>query len=835
LEVSRLYATIGADLGGLEKGYAKAKTIITSNKDIFISSLAAMAGADARFNDAFAAGWSKIAGVASAATGVLTGDYEKLGAALGSLPGPIGIIGETIGSTLGKATQEFVTTTEAMRLLSQQTSASTEFLSGFSESAKDVRVNTEALNSGLRIFSRNLGGITDAESMAATGGKGLAAVLQDQHITMGGYEETLLAVADRIHELGPSTDAAKLATQAFGKSGQELLPILLEGSAAIRERIKEQKELGLVITETDVKSVAMLKIAEDALDDTGLRLGRTIAKVMVPSLLAFDTAADLIVGDLRYLTNGGALWTNVIQRITEAVGKAKQAEQEHANQLQDSTAGFLAFENSVRTTRTQYDLMPGSIRAMIDATDTERSTQTTLRTVYDTMPLSIHNMIDATNKAAEADKQLADKQADLATKFGLVGGAIDGQFGKLTKAQEAQTAFKLATGQTTVAQVETELAARGLTKAYIDGKINLDQFVKSSKDLATGNVAEPFFALQEAGGKSNLAVVGVVKQLRGIEKAAGVSGQSVLSYADSLKIVTGSYHKAATGTQAYEQALAAADVVQIKNSQAVSDARQQYDKGQISVEQYAATKAKATVADQDARTALDAVKKSMDSGGVVTWSKVIDTAAQHTGAMAGSAKNVADSADLMAQKLDAAKASAAALSTTSLIPAGVGLPSEVTMHQFDVLGPVKGTTTTAAGEIPAGAAQGITQNQQEAIDAMTAMATGMQDAFTTSWGIKSPSTVAAAFSTDINAGIVGGLESTLPLVTGAFDSLKAAGVNAWTSGPWTEIGAAAGDQIVQGVKSKASVLRGLIKGIIQDVLKDALGGAGGPRGYGNNP
>jgi hypothetical protein len=857
--IAELYASIGIDVSGLQKGFATAKTWITSHKDLFVGSLALMAGADEKFNAAFEKGWTRVAGAASAATGVLTGDYEKMGAVLGALPGPIGVVGSAIGETMGRATAEFVSTTEAMRKLSLQTGAGVEFLSTFREGAKDMRVNVDAMDQSLRIFAKNLGGINDADTLAATGGKGLTAVFKEQGITVGSYEQTLFNLADRIQALGPSEESSRLATQAFGRAGQELIPVLLKGSEGIRQLMKDNKDLA--ITMADVKGVNTLKAAEDALDDRNLVLSRNISHATVPALLSMSTVLNTVLTDFRYLGDAAGLQIEVQRQLTETVTKAKLAEGEQADkvkELADAHTTLITEANS--STAAQAKLA-----AVMDITGREyqdnteyahglADRQTELAGIIDRSSGSFARLQAGTaaniptftefgsatqalvERQQELDKvtaEVATKQADLAQKLGLVTGAISDFGGKLTKIQEAQTAFKLATGQTTVAQVETELATKALTKAYVDGKIGLDQFVKSSKDLATGNTAEPFFALQKAGGKANVEVVGVVKQLRDVEKAAGVADKSTLSYADSLKIVTTSYQKTTAGTQTAQDALTKYTATQITNSAAVADAKKQYDQHKISLDQYAATKAGAITSDQNAKAALDAVKKAAGGAGeaTVTYSRVVDTAkgsADNLGAAVKADEDIFNKSTTAVQNFGTA---------VSRIPdAGPSvLPSEVTMHAFDTT-----ANRTAAGEIPAGIAQGVLGNQQVAIGAMTGMATAMQDAFTASWGIKSPSTVAAGFSNDIDAGFASGITGGLGQVTTSFTgisdafSLMVSGMVTTISDPtpWAGAGVLIDTTLAQSIRDNAGAVTAALKDIIANAIAAATGGIGYGAGKG---
>jgi hypothetical protein len=855
--IAELYANIGASVGGLEKGLATAKTLMTSTRDQFISSLSRMGGADKEFNEAFRSGWEKASTVASGAAGVLTGDYEKLGSVLGALPGPIGVVGGAIGDFVGKAIGDTARYADTVDKLSQKIGESAQFTSSFIEASDDLRVSQDTVNNSLSILSKNLGGVLDADSAAATGGRGLTAVFHDQGIKVGTYSETLFNLADRIHEIGPGMESSRLATQAFGRAGQEMLPVLLEGSERIKAMMKSAVDMGLALDDKGVKGMKAAAKAADDLNDRWAAVERKAAVALTPALLDVSSA---VAGYLDK-ANDASSYTDIFSRAVSGVGAevalfgglllgTNKQMSTTTDKIGMGTLKLVEYQQALldvagpsAETAAAMSAMNAQIAFQTQSSERLTEKQRDLIALGDRLQAGTAGNVAAYHEYSDASQALVDRQQDvervmtaaavpwgtLAEKIGLVTGAIDGSFGKMTKLQEAQTAVKLATGQTTVAQVETELATRALTKSYLDGKVSLDQFVKSSKDLATGNTAEPFFALQKAGGKANVEVVGVVKQLRDVEGAAGVADKSTLSYADSLKIVTTSYQKTTAGTQTAQDALTKYTATQITNSAAVADAKKQYDQHKITLDQYAATKATAITSDQNAKTALDAVKKSVgDTGGAwVSYSRVVDTAATNTANLGEKAK--ADE-DAFNRSTTSVQNFGTAISRLPSATPSV-LPSEVTMHAFDSTAATN-ATRTAAGAIPAGAAEGITENQQQAIDAMTGMATKMQDAFRSSWGMHSPSTVAAGFMNDIGLGMTGGLDAATPGVVGAFSSLRDAGAGAFRDGPWTEVGALAGDQIIAGVNSKASVLRATITGIVRGIIDGELGNLGYGSGKG---
>jgi hypothetical protein len=161
--------------------------------------------------------------------GVLSGDFTKLGSLLGALPGPIGVVGQAVGDTMGRILDSTIKAADGYRKLSEKTGASIEFLSRFTEAADDVFISSESVNSALNIFAKKIGGVEDAMDGSGVSAGAFAAKLREIGVTSDNMEEALLQVADRFKEMPNGTDKAALAVQLFGKQGAELIPILNKG------------------------------------------------------------------------------------------------------------------------------------------------------------------------------------------------------------------------------------------------------------------------------------------------------------------------------------------------------------------------------------------------------------------------------------------------------------------------------------------------------------------------------------------------------------------------------------------------------------------------------
>lgn len=415
------------------------------------------------------------------AFGVLTGHYDQLGSLLGALPGPIGVVGSVIGQFIGGAVTDVLQAADAFDKLSKKTGISVEFLSGFTEASDDVRVSSGAVESSLLKFARGLGGLDEPMDGAIAGGKGVAGTLKDLNIQafdtigkMRPMEEVLLEVSDAFQAMPDGPEKAALAVQLFGKQGAELVPILNKGSKAIGEMMQSAKDAGLVITSETVVAMDRLRRAQDNIEDSWAGITRQIGAEVIPVI------GDLTTGFNLYLTEAGKAKgeTDLLTRMT--------------------TGADLAFR-----------LFTGALKDTEGATKNEKS--------------ATEDSTVAKGAAEAATARLKDEQNKLKDKINDTSRAFGGQTAMMTDMELAQMAFKLATNQVSLAELEQTSAYKALTKAYQDGDVDFQTVVKTTSDLYKGNIS-----VEEALKKAGKAGEKYAAELAGVkynaERANSSSG-----------------------------------------------------------------------------------------------------------------------------------------------------------------------------------------------------------------------------------------------------------------------------------------------------------------------
>lgn len=437
---------------------------------------------------------SKVQTVVSSGFGAMTGDFSKLGSLFGAIPGPIGVVGQAVGDTLGRILDSTIKASEGFRKLSEKTGASVEFLSRFTEAADDVFISSESVSSALNIFAKKIGGIEDAMDGSGVSAGAFAAKLREIGVTSDNMEEALLQVADRFKEMPNGTDKAALAVQLFGKQGAELIPILNKGRDGIKEMGDAADALGLTLDTKTSAAVKRLKERQDAFNDMIKGTETRLGKELIPTFLDWSDAQALanketggMLGPLRDLK---ALYL----QLNSANYQAAQAVKTTTNNIKEFG------EWGMRAEQPMNELARATVDMGTALQDIDGPTRTVNQLFTETADaIRIATIKEYDNK--EAAEQLAAKQQALADATNNVNSAFGGTPKAMDAAEKAIKIYQLSTKATTVEQFTQQQAMEALRKAADTGVISWEVAGKALVDLSTGALkSKDAFLLAGAAG-----------------------------------------------------------------------------------------------------------------------------------------------------------------------------------------------------------------------------------------------------------------------------------------------------------------------------------------------
>jgi hypothetical protein len=187
------------------------------------------------------------------------------------------------GLTFGAVVAGFKSIVDSMSEIvdtSAKLGVATDELQKLRFAASQLGVNAGALETGIKKLSVGLTEIDDKSSEAGAQLRALGVTSKD---TVGTAMEK---IADEFQRAGDGAGKTAVAIKAFGKSGNELVPMLNEGADGLRRFGDEAERLGLIVSGRDLQLFDQFGDNMDRLQRVLGSVGIQIAGGVVPALTA---------------------------------------------------------------------------------------------------------------------------------------------------------------------------------------------------------------------------------------------------------------------------------------------------------------------------------------------------------------------------------------------------------------------------------------------------------------------------------------------------------------------------------------------------------------------
>lgn len=259
---------------------------------------------------------SKIGSVASAGAAVATAAIAAIGTAV-----------TAVAVQLSKLTVETAAYADEIITTSTVTGMSTESLQAYSYAADLVDVSTETLTGSMSKQLKSMSSAASGSKAYAEAYDTLKVSVTDSNNALRDSEEVYWETIDALGKIENETERDALAMQIFGKSAQELNPLIAQGSEGIRELTEEAKQMGAVLSEDTLNSLGSFDDSIQRLTAGGKAAKNALGTLLLPQL---QVLADEGVSLLGAFTNGfleangdwdkiGALISSTIESVLGSV------------------------------------------------------------------------------------------------------------------------------------------------------------------------------------------------------------------------------------------------------------------------------------------------------------------------------------------------------------------------------------------------------------------------------------------------------------------------------------------------------------------------------------
>ena len=252
------------------------------------------------------------------------GKFEKLGSVVKGVSAAMGVAFAAIGTAAigaGKAlvdmTVEAAAYADEMLTQSTVTGMSVESLQAYSYAADLVDVSMETLTGSMAKQVKSMSNARDGSSKFADAYAKLGISVADSNGQLRDSETVYWETIDALGKISNETERDALAMQIFGKSAQELNPLIAQGSAGIAALTEEAKRMGAVLSEESIGKLGAFDDSVQRLKQGSEAAQRVMGTVLLPQL---QTLADDGVSLLGDFTSGLVEAGDDFDKISEVIG-----------------------------------------------------------------------------------------------------------------------------------------------------------------------------------------------------------------------------------------------------------------------------------------------------------------------------------------------------------------------------------------------------------------------------------------------------------------------------------------------------------------------------------
>jgi len=177
----------------------------------------------------------------------------------------------------GQAADELIT-------LSNQTGISTKTLQELQYASRFVDVEVEDMAKGLNKVTKAMGTANKngADYIELSGG--LKVAMKDSNGQLLDTEEMFYKTVDALGAMTNETEREIAAQELFGRSYQDIMPLIKAGSGELKDLAKEAHDLGIVMSDTEVNALGKFDDSMQQLQAVTGSLRNKVAIALIPAL-----------------------------------------------------------------------------------------------------------------------------------------------------------------------------------------------------------------------------------------------------------------------------------------------------------------------------------------------------------------------------------------------------------------------------------------------------------------------------------------------------------------------------------------------------------------------
>ncbi len=238
----------------------------------------------------------------------------------------IGTAAIAAGTALVGMTVDAAAYADEMLTQSSITGMSVEKLQAYSYAADLVDVSLETMTGSMAKNIKSMSNASQGSAKFADAYKELGVSVTNADGTLRDSEAVYWEVIDALGNVSNETERDALAMQLFGKSAQDLNPLIAQGSEGIAALTEEAKHMGAVLSEESIEKLGQFDDSVQRLKQGALAAKRVMGTVLLPQLQTLaDSGVSLLGQFTAGLVDAGGDFNKISQVIGDTVGGAVNA------------------------------------------------------------------------------------------------------------------------------------------------------------------------------------------------------------------------------------------------------------------------------------------------------------------------------------------------------------------------------------------------------------------------------------------------------------------------------------------------------------------------------
>jgi hypothetical protein len=217
-------------------------------------------------------------------------------------------------------TKSAATYADDMLTLSAVTGVSTDSLQAYSYASELVDVSLETMTGSMAKNVKSMSSAVSGSTAFANAYSRLGVEVANADGSLRNSEEVYWDTIDALSGISNETERDALAMQIFGKSAQELNPLIAQGSAGISALTVEAKEMGAVMSGENLNALGAF---DDSLQRLSSRLEsakNALGLVLLPQLQVLSDEGGALLGNFtKAMSDANGDWSLISLAVGEAV------------------------------------------------------------------------------------------------------------------------------------------------------------------------------------------------------------------------------------------------------------------------------------------------------------------------------------------------------------------------------------------------------------------------------------------------------------------------------------------------------------------------------------